>query len=194
MRQGEKPMGEVRINPKKNRIYIIPTGWTRESWTGIVRQIEEAALALKPNFTCLTDLRRITPPIPHYRDIFSRAQQILSEIGIGKSVRLLTEEQTYDPYFQHMDVVGARYGTQSVTTLKEAERILNAYKQEMDQVVKKTRRGASMFKILDPGGHDFPDRFIDLGTALKRVGQIRRQGHSRAVVVDAASNIANDAG
>ena len=102
-------MGKVRIDPKKNRIYIILTGRTLEEYVEIVEQIEEATLALKPNFTCLTDLRYIGDAEPQqYREILMKGQQALAEIGIGKSVRLVTKDQLREAHFQTMDVAGAR--------------------------------------------------------------------------------------
>ena len=78
--------------------------------------------------------------------------------------------------------------------MKEAERILNGFKREMDQRLNPTKRTGRMFKIMDPGGGRSKELFLDFGDALKRLKQIRRQGHRRAIVVDVNCDIANGNG
>ena len=182
-------MGNVHIDTKKNRIHIVLTDKTREELAETVRQIEEAALALKPNFTCLTDFRHTGTLLIENRDLLEKGQRHLAEVGIGKALRLITEDQRRNLHFQHLDVVGIGYGVSYATSSKEADRILNAFKQEIDQIVKRKRRGGSMFKILDPQKQTSEALFLDLGGALKNLKHLRRQGHSKAIVIDVNCDI-----
>lgn len=185
-------MGEVHVDTKKNRIHILITDKTREELSETVRQIEEAALALKPYFTCLTDFRSSGTLLVENRDLLERGQRALAEVGIGKAMRLITEDQRQSLHFQHLDVVGVGYTVEFATSPKEAERVLTAYKQEADQIGKRMRSGGSMFKIFDPqepmGEAEF---FLDFGKAVKKLRRMRRAGHPRAIVVDVGCEVVN---
>lgn len=183
-------MGQVHVDVKKNRIHIRLTDRTRGELAETVRQIQEAALALKPNFTCLTDFRHTGTLLMENRDLLEKGQRALAEVGIGKALRLITEDQRRSLHFQHMDVVGIGYRVSYATSTKGAERALNAFKQELDQIAKRRQRGSNMFTILDPQNQLPELLFPDLSEALKKCKRLRRQGHGKAIVVDLNCRIA----
>ncbi|MBI9085702.1 MAG: hypothetical protein JEZ11_19045 [Desulfobacterales bacterium] len=184
-------MGDVHVDIKKNRIHILLTDRTRAELAETVRQIEEASLALKPNFTCLTDFRHTGTLLMENRDLLEKGQRALAEVGIGKALRLITEDQRLSLHFQQLDVVGIGYKIGYATSTKGAERILSAFKREMDQIVKRRRRGGSMFKTLDPQNQSSEALFPDFNEALKKIKHLRRQGNSKAIVVDVNCDITN---
>jgi hypothetical protein len=184
-------MGKVQIDSKKNRICIDVTDKTRGELAETVRQIGEAALALKPNFTCLTDFRNSGTLLIENRDLLEKGQQLLSEMGIGKAVRLINEDQRQNTHFQVLDVVGRNYRLQYATSTKEAEKILNRYQRDLDRYLKRKHRGGSMFKILDPGGNEFEEMYFDFTSAFRQLRQVRRNGHPAAIIVNVGCELVN---
>jgi hypothetical protein len=176
-------MGIVSVNLKKNRIYITITGTNREELELTVNKIEVAALELRLNFTCLSDFRYDGSLLIENRDLFERGQEILKEMGIGKAVWLATERQIESHQFQILDIVRSGYEIEYATCPKSAERILDNYKREVDQVKKQTKRGNSAFKIINKSGWEVEHKFIKYKDALKRLKQIRKSGRTDAIIV-----------
>ena len=90
-------MGIVSINPQKNRIHIKFLDMSRKELELTVMKIEVAALELNPNFTCLIDFRLAGSLLMENKDLLDRGQKALMEIGIGKAVPLVTQQQIESP-------------------------------------------------------------------------------------------------
>lgn len=176
-------MSIVSVKPQKNRIYITIADSNRQELEITIKKIEVAALELRPNFTCIADFRFSESLLIENRDLLERGQQILMEMGIGKTVRLVTEQQTENLQFQTLDVVRSGYEIEYATTLKRSERILDNYKREIGQIDRQPQRGNSVFKIIDQSGWEEGHKFTKYKDALKRLKQVRQSGRKDAIIV-----------
>jgi len=176
-------MGIVSVNPKKNRIYITITDTNRKELELTVNKIEVAALELRLNFTCLTDFRYVGTLLIENRDLFEKGQKILMELGIGKAVWLVTKQQIESHQFQILDIVRSGYEIEYAIDNKGAERILDNYKREVEQINKQTQRGNSTFKIIDKSGWEDEHKFIEYKDVLKRLEKVRKSGRNDAIIV-----------
>ncbi len=134
-------MGIVSISPQKNRIHIKFLDMSRKEIELTVMKIEVAALELNPNFTCLIDFRLAGSLLMENKDLLDRGQKALIEMGIGKAVTLVTQQQIKSPPFQILDIVRSGYEIEYATSTKSAKRILDNYKREIEQLSKRPRRG-----------------------------------------------------
>ncbi len=98
-------MGIVSISPRKNRIHIKFLDMSREELEITVMKIEVVGLELNPNFTCLIDFRLAGSLSMENKDLLDRGQKALIEMGIGKAVPLVTQQQIESPPFQILDIV-----------------------------------------------------------------------------------------
>jgi hypothetical protein len=176
-------MSIVSAKPKKNRIYITIADTNRQELEVTIKKIEVAALALRPNFTCIADFRFAESLLIENRDLLEKGQKILSDMGIGKTVRLVTEEQTENLQFQTLDIVRSGYEIEYATTHKTAEKILDNYKREIGWTDRRPQRGNLAFKIIDQGGWEDEQYFIKYKDALKRLKHIRKSGRNNAIIV-----------
>lgn len=176
-------MSIVSVKPKKNRIYITIADSTRQELEITIKKIEVAALELRPNFTCVADFRFAEALLIENRDLLEKGQKMLAVIGIGKTVRLVTEQQINNPQFQTLDIVRSGYEIEYATALKSAERILDNYKREIGQPDRPPQRGNSVFRIIDQSGWQDKQKFVKYKDALKRLNQVRKSGRNDAIIV-----------
>ncbi len=177
-------MGIVSINPRKNRINIKFLDMGRKELELTVMKMEVAGLDLNPNFTCLLDFRLAGSLLMENKDLLERGQKALIEIGIGKAVALVTQQQIESPQFQILDIVRSGYEIEYAVSTKSAKRILDNYTRETEQLSKQPRRGNSLFGIMDRNGWEDEHKFADYKHAIKRLKKIRQSGRSDAVIVN----------
>lgn len=176
-------MSIVSVKPKKNRIYITIADTTRQELEVTIKKIEVAALELRPNFTCVADFRYAESLLIENRDLLEKGQKILTVIGIGKTVRLVTEQQINNPEFQILDIVRSGYEIEYATSRKSAERILDDYKREIGQTDRFPQRGDSVFRIIDQSGWEDEQKFLKYKDAVKRLNQVRKSGRNDAIII-----------
>jgi len=176
-------MSAVTANTKKNRIYIAILDTNRKELEATVMKIEIAALSLKPKFTCVTDFRFAGNLLLGNRDLVEGFQKILMVMGLGKAVRLVTQEQLERSRFEVFDVVGSGYEIEYATDIKTADRILENYKREIAHLFKKPSRGGPKFKIIDNSGWEDAEKFVTFKDALKQLKRVRQSGRNDAIVV-----------
>ncbi len=177
-------MGIVSINPQKNRIHIKFLDMSRKELELTVMKIEVAVLELNRNFTCLLDFRLADSLLIENRDLLERGQKVLMEVGIGKAVPLVTQQQIESPQFQILDVVRSGYEIEYATSTKNAMRILDNYQRELEQLDRQPRRGNSLFKIIDKNGWEDEQQFVNYKSALKRLKKVRKSGRNDAIVIN----------
>jgi len=177
-------MGIVSISPRKNRIHIKFLDMSREELEITVMKIEVAGLELNPNFTCLIDFRLAGSLLMENKDLLERGQKALMEIGIGKAVPLVTQQQIASPQFQIFDIVRSGYEIEYATSTKSAKRILDNYTREIEQLSKQTRRNNSLFRIIDRNGWEDELKFADYKHAIKRLKKVRQSGRSDAIIIN----------
>lgn len=176
-------MSAVSVNTRKNRIYITILDTNRKELEVTVKQIEIAALNLKPKFTCLSDFRFAEKLLLGNRDLMIECQKILVVMGLGKAVRLVTNQQMENPQFKSIDVVGGGYEIEYASDVKMADRILDNYKRENAHLFKKASKGNFKFKIIDKSGWEGEEKFISFNDALTQLKRVRQSGRNDAIVV-----------
>lgn len=177
-------MGIVSINPTKNRIHIKFLDMSRKELELTVMKIEVAVLELNANFTCLIDFRLAGSLLIENKDLLERGQKALMEVGIGKAVPLVTQQQIESPQFQILDIVRSGYEIEYATSTKNAMRILDNYQRELEQLKKQPRRGNSMFRIIDKSGWEDEQKFVDYKSALKQLKKVRKSGRNDAIIIN----------
>jgi len=177
-------MGIVSISPQKNRIHIKFLDMSRKEIELTVMKIEVAALELNPNFTCLIDFRLAGSLLMENKDLLDRGQKALIEMGIGKAVPLVTQQQIESPPFQVLDIVRSGYEIEYATSTKSAKRILDNYTREIEQLSKQTRRNNSLFRLIDRNGWEDEHKFADYKHAIKRLKKVRQSGRSDAIIIN----------
>ncbi len=177
-------MGIVSINPRKNHIHIKFLDMSRKELELTVMKIEVAALELNANFTCLIDFRLAGSLLIENKDLLEGCQKTLMEMGIGKAVSLVTQQQIESPQCQIFDIVRSGHEIEYATSTKSAKRILDNYKNEIEQLSKQTRRGNSLFKIIDKSGWEDEQKFVNYKRALKRLKKVRKSGRNDAIIIN----------
>ncbi len=119
--------------------------------------------------------------------MLERGQKALMEVGIGKAVLLVTQQQIESPQFQILDVVRSGYEIEYATSTKNAKRILDNYQRELEQLARQPRRGNSLFKIIDKNGWEDEQKFVNYKSALKRLKKVRKSGRYDAIVINVKS-------
>lgn len=177
-------MGIVSINPTKNRIHIKFLDMSRKELELTVMKIEVAVLELNANFTCLIDFRLAGSLLIENKDLLERGQKALMEVGIGKAVPLVTQQQIESPQFQILDIVRSGYEIEYATSTKNAMRILDNYQRELEQLERQPRRGNSLFKIIDKSGWEDEQKLVNYKSAIKRLKKVRKSGRNDAIVIN----------
>lgn len=125
-------MNEVRIDTKKNRIYITIGRLEGEAeMDRIVKTIQMECARLNPGFTCLTDLRDYDIQDDVFEKYIKRAQEILVAAGMYKVVRVRRKMGALAHFQFDNASYEVGYHADSVTDLDEAEKILDAEAAKM---------------------------------------------------------------
>ena len=176
-------MYKVRTDFKKNRLYLTFAETNRQEFRKALKEVEKLCLTLQPNFTCLTDLRGCMPITDENKDLFERKQNRMWGLGVGKTVRVIPDSNVGTPLEQSLRSIPVQYQTDYVTSIQEAETILDNYKREIDQ--NKSTLENEIFKIIDMDGWEFEKCYLTYDEAVKSLKKIRKTGRQTAIVVDA---------
>lgn len=122
-------MFDATINLLKNRLYITLGRARKDQVVNSVSLIEEKVRQLSPGFTCITrfiDIREITEEDIH---AIAQVQQLLSEHGISRAVRIGIDEGK-----ELLNRVGqdVSYITTYAKSLKKAEEVLDEWERRND--------------------------------------------------------------
>ena len=176
-------MYSARTDLKKNRLYLTITEPNRKTLIQALKDVEQLCLDLKPNFTCLTDLRNCKIISESVQDIIEKAQNRMWGLGLGKAVRMISDSNTDKPLVDMLHGVSAEYPVAYVTRVQVAEEILDSYKREIDSHKGLTEK--EKYKIVDRYGWENENRYLTYKEAIKNLKQIRRSGRETAIIVDA---------
>jgi hypothetical protein len=182
-------MYQVRTDFKKNRLYLTFAEPNRQDLKKALKEVEKLCLTLQPNFTCLTDLRNCMPIIEENKDLFEKKQNRMWGLGVGKTVRVIHDSDAGMTLEQFLRSIPVQYQTDYVTSIQEAETILDSYKEEIDRY--KNSAESEMFKIIDMDGWEFEKCYLTYDEAVKNLKKIRNTGRQTAIVVDANVSACN---
>jgi hypothetical protein len=182
-------MYQVRTDFKKNRLYLTFTEPNRQELRKVLREVEKMCLTLQPNFTCLTDLRNCMPITEENKDLIEKKQNRMWGLGVGKTVRVIPDSEVGMTLVQSLRSITVQYQTDYVTSIQEAETILDSYKVEIDR--HKSPVENEMFKIIDMDGWEFEKCYLTYAEAVKNLKKIRMTGRQTAIVVDANVSVCN---
>ena len=183
-------MYRARTDLKKNRLYLTITEPNRKTLIKALKEVEQLCLALKPNFTCLTDLRNCEIISESDQDIIEKAQNRMWGLGLGKAVRIISDTNTDKSLVDILRAISAEYPIAYVKSVQDAEEILDSYKRGLDSDRGLTEK--EKYKIIDRYGWEDENRYLTYEEAIKDLKQIRRSGHETAIIVDARVFIHNN--
>jgi HD-GYP domain-containing protein (c-di-GMP phosphodiesterase class II) len=183
-------MYQVRKDSKKNRLYLTFAEPSRQELRKALKEVEKLCLTLQPNFTCVTDLRGCVPIIEENKDLFEKKQNRIWGLGVGKTVRVIPESDSSLNLVQSLRSIAVQYQTDYVTSIQEAETILDTYKEEIDR--HKSPVENEMFKIIDMDGWEFEKCYLTYDEAFKNLKKIRKTGRQTAIVVGANVSVCNN--
>lgn len=120
-------MLEIKVNPLKNRLYITLGRVRKDKVADAAKSISEKIRSLDQGFTCITrivDIRDIDEN--DIREIL-KIQDLLSQNGMSKAVRVGAEtgKDLLDRLGQDVSYIAL-----SAATLEEAEQILDEWEEE----------------------------------------------------------------
>ncbi len=120
-------MYDIKTDTEKNRITITIGKVESESEIQeIARSVQSACRRLKKGFTCITDLRRYELQDDQFEIYVKETQAVMVQAGLSRVVRVRRETGLLG-HFQFDNASSeVGYHAQNVTTLEEAERILDA--------------------------------------------------------------------
>ena len=120
-------MHEIRADQDKNRIYITLEQIDNETeMKHIVDQVKSECLKLKKGFSCLTDLRNYEYQDEIFEKYIKFAQEALVDAGMSKVVRVHRKVGVLAHYQFETVSLDVGYHAQNVTSIEEAEKILNS--------------------------------------------------------------------
>ena len=121
-------MYEIVIDQRKNRLYLsMDTGDTVEIKT-CVEKIEDACRALVPGFTCVVAFLRNGSFKQVHGDLLFHIEDLIYAYGAKKIVRVREKGDILDRVSAPSFYLHPRYFTESATTIKGAEKILDGMK------------------------------------------------------------------
>ena len=183
-------MYQVRTDSKKNRLYLTFAEPNRQELRKALKEAEKLCLTLQPNFTCLTDLRNFMPITEENKDLFERKQNRMWGLGVGKTVRVIPDSDVGMILVKSLCSITIQYQTDYVTSIQEAETILDSYKEDIDR--NKSPVENENFKIIDMDGWEFEKCYLTYGEAVNNLKKIRKTGRQTAIVVDANVSVCNN--
>lgn len=121
-------MQRVLTDKNKNRLYLRFSEIADDEMADEVIEIVNAVKGLKPGFTCLTDLRKMTSPTEKEKRMARLIIEYLSMMGVSKVVRV-GSQRTFELLDQNSREIG-NYSAQRADTVEEAEALLDQWKHK----------------------------------------------------------------
>lgn len=124
-------MHDVRADLNKNRIYITVGKIENEAeMQSIADKVKSECIKLKNGFTCLTDLRNYEYQDEIFEKYIKEAQEALLAKGMTKVVRVHRKVGVLGHLQFETVSLDLGYRAKNVTTIEEAEKILNGEAEE----------------------------------------------------------------
>ncbi len=119
-------MHDVRIDLEKNRLYItVGKRENQDEIKTIVEKVGQACQTLKPGFTCVTDLREYEVGPEEDEKYIYQTQKTMVEAGLKNVVRVRKQFGALGHFQFDKQSVALGYHARNVTSIEEAERILD---------------------------------------------------------------------
>lgn len=119
-------MYEVKIDPQKNRLYIILKGFLKNpEMQEVVDEVIRSIDKMKPGFDIITDLSEFKPVSQEGTEYLKRAQMAVYKSEVRKVVRVVKHVISAMQFTRIQREIGADYEVIEANTLEEAERILD---------------------------------------------------------------------
>ncbi len=123
-------MHDVSADLDKNRIYITVGKLENEAeMRTIVKKVKSECVKLKKDFTCLTDLRNYEYQDEIFEKYIKEAQEALLEAGMSKVVRVHRQVGVLGHLQFETVSLDLGYRAKNVTSIEEAEKILDGEKE-----------------------------------------------------------------
>jgi len=119
-------MFDIKTDTKKNRIIITIGKLEGEAEIkALAQSVQSACRELKKGFTCITDLRKYAVMDDQFEKYVQETQAAMIEAGLSSVVRVRRETGLLG-HFQFDNASSqVGYHAQNVTTMEEAEKILD---------------------------------------------------------------------
>lgn len=121
-------MYEIVIDQRKNRIYLSIGAYDTAEIKTCVKKIEDACRVLVPGFTCIVDFLKNGSFKQVHGDLLFHIEDLIYAYGAKKIVRVRKKGDILDRVSAPTFYLHPRYLTESATTIKEAEKILDGIK------------------------------------------------------------------
>lgn len=119
-------MYEVRADLEKNRLYIIFRGKLNDVEAGLAAdEVLEALEQMRPGFTVVTDLAEAVPVSVEATQHIQRGQQAIAQKGVKKVARVVHNIVGAMQFKRIQEESGLTYEVIRVTSLEEADRVLD---------------------------------------------------------------------
>jgi len=115
---------EVRVDPAKNRLYLLLRGfWSEEMAAAVSARVKQQAKALKPGFSIINDISQLKIGPPGAAAIVKECQEWLGAQGAGRVVRIVADDNPLAK-IQFKRTSQEVYEANMATTVQEAEQML----------------------------------------------------------------------
>lgn len=121
-------MYEIVIDQRKNRLYLSTGTYNTVEIKTCVEKIEGACRVLVPGFTCIVVFLRNGSFKQVHGDLLFHVEDLIYAYGAKKIVRVRKKGDILDRVSAPSFYLHPRYLTESVTTIREAEKILDGMK------------------------------------------------------------------
>ena len=120
-------MHDVKTDKTKNRIYITIGKLENEAEMQAISQtVKTKCKTLKKGFTCITDLRKYEIQDDRFEDYVRTTQEAMIAAGMSRVVRVRRETGLLGHFQFDNASMEVGYHADNVTTMEEAEKILDA--------------------------------------------------------------------
>lgn len=117
-------MFQVKIDKEKNRLYLFLGKITgKNDFSGIVCETERVVRYLKQGFSCVSDLRGFKVKGSDH-NFMQSIQETLWDSGVKLVIRVVDKDSITEFSHEEKSVTWPAYNLQTVSTLEEAEKIL----------------------------------------------------------------------
>jgi hypothetical protein len=123
-------MYNVTADIEKNRIYITIGKLEGEpAMQALAQTVKTECLKLKKGFTCITDLRKYEVQDDRFENYVKQTQEAMIEAGMSKVVRVRRETGLLGHFQFDNASMDVGYHAENVTSMEEAEKILDEHLQ-----------------------------------------------------------------
>jgi hypothetical protein len=119
-------MHDIRADIEKNRLYVTIGTLTDEAEIKtIVEKIKKSSAGLKPDFSCLTDLREYDLETEDLEMYIVQAQKAMVAAGLGRVVRVRKQFDSLGHFQFDKSSVSVGYHAMNATSIEDAEKMLD---------------------------------------------------------------------